>query len=378
MYKLLARKLLGDHYSSALKTVLIAAIMGFGLHGSGLVLPLAQSVLIITAVCFTGTIVMQTLSSKDNARCLRGLFAMPHDDRKCLWAYAAAIGAYVLLTKASILIALLFAFVKLSPSDIVIFILSFVYALFGGFAAFGVFRRMPAVSLLLAAVPIVIAILLQQPVPAITVLAVADVAVILLFSVLHLDDFYVQESAKLKAKHSSKSPKLIVPRYIIRYMLSNKSFLISTLFITGFGCFFAVMTEKQGFPMGCGIGLALVSMNSPLATIVSSSRSLERKLKALPDKTAQFFVPYAAAVFCFDVLVFAVFLTAFSLAGGQIDIRAFIAAGLFAVENAVCTAFLEDRFPITKWKSEPDLWRNPRKYILPLIFVFEAGLIYLT
>ena len=119
-------------------------------------------------------------------------------------------------------------------------------------------------------------------------------------------------------------------------------------------------------------------MNSPLATIVSSSRSLERKLKALPDKTAQFFVPYSAAVFCFDVLVFAVFLTVFSLAGGQIDIRAFIAAGLFAAESAVCTAFLEDRFPITKWKSEPDLWRNPRKYILPLIFVLEAGLIYLT
>ena len=137
MYKLLARKLLGDRYSSALKTVLIAAIMGFGLHGSGLVLPLAQSVLIFTAVCFTGTIVIQTLSSKDNARCLRGLFAMPHDDRRCLWEYAAAVGAYVLFTKASILIALLFAFVKLSPTDIVIFILSFLYALFGGFAAFG-------------------------------------------------------------------------------------------------------------------------------------------------------------------------------------------------------------------------------------------------
>ena len=378
MYKLLARKLLGDRYSSALKTVLIAAIMGFGLHGSGFVLPMAQSVLIFTAVCFTGTIVIQTLSSKDNARCLRGLFAMPHDDRRCLREYAAAVGAYVLFTKASILIALLFAFVKLSPTDIVIFILSFLYALFGGFAAFGLFRRLPLISLLIAVVPFSLALLLPQPVPAIIALAAADAAVILLFSMLHMDDFYVQDSAKGKAKHSSRSPKLIVPRYIIRYMLSNKSFLISTLFITGFGCFFAVMTEQQGFPMGCGIGLAFVSMNSPLATVVSSNRSLDRKLKALPDKTMQFFVPYAALVFCFDILVFAVFLTIFAIAGGQVDIRAFLAAGLFAVESAVCTAFLEDRFPITKWKSEPDLWRNPRKYILPLIFVLEAGLIYLT
>ena len=242
MYKLLARKLLGDRYAGALKTVLIAAIMGFAMHGSGIELSLAQSVLIFTAICFTGTIVIQTLSSKDNARCLKGLFAMPHDDRKCLREYAAAVGAYVLFTKVSILIAVLFAFVKLSLTDIVIFSLSFLYALFGGFAAFGLFRRLPAVSLLLAAVPFVSALLLPQPVPAIIALAVADLAVILLFFTLHMDDFYVQDSARVKTKHSSRSPKLIVPRYIIRYMFSNKSYLISTLFLTGFGCFFAVMT----------------------------------------------------------------------------------------------------------------------------------------
>ena len=378
MYKLLARKLLGEHYSSALKTVLIAVLIGYGMHGSGVVLPLAQSVLIITAICFSGTIVLQSLASKDNVRCLKGLFAMPHDDRKCLWEYAAAIGAYTLFTKAPLLLALMFAFMKLSLTDIVLFILCFLYALFGGFAAFGLFRRLPAVSLLIAAVPFAVAFLLPQPVPAMLALIVADLAVILVFSLLHLDAFYVQESSKVQAKHSSKAPKLIVPRYIIRYMLSNKSFLVSTLFITGFGCFFAIMMEKQGFPMGCGIGLAFVSLNSPLATVVSSSRSLERKLKALPGKTVNFFVPYAAVVFCFDILIFAVFLTVYSLAGGAIDFRAFIAAGLFAVESAVCTALLEDHFPITKWKAEPDLWRNPRKYILPLILVLEAGLIYLT
>ena len=378
MYKLLARKLLGDRYSSAVKALLLSVIMGCGLHQMGTVVPLAQSVLIFSAVCFSGTVIIQTLSSKDNVRCLKGLFAMPHNDRRTLWEYAAAVGAYVLSTKTFLLAALLFAFVKLSPIDIVLFFLCYLYALFGGFAAFGLFRRMPVVSGLLAAVPVIMAVLLPKGIPAVIALAVADLAAAVLFSALHLDDFYVQESSKLKgAKHRSQSPRLLILRYTIRYLLANKTYIISMLGIIGFGCFFAIMIEKQGGPAGCGFGLAFASLNTPLATIVSANRGLNQKLNALPDKTNRFFVPYAAVLFGCNILIYTLFLCIYFVFGGQIGIRVLLTAVLFAAESAVFVAFLEDRFTITEWKTEPDLWHNPRKYILPVILVLEAALIFM-
>lgn len=378
MYKLLARKLLGERYSSALKALLVSVILGCGLHQTGVVLPLAQSVLIFSAICFSGIVIIQTLSSRENARCLKGLFAMPHNDRQTLWEYAAVIGAYVLCTKTSIMAALLFAFMKLSPTDIVIFFLCFLYALFGGMTAYGLFRRLPVVSGLLAAAPMLMALLLPKGIPAVIAFAAADLVAVILFSFLHLDDFYVQESAKLKSTaHRGKTPRLLILRYIIRYLLANKNYIVSMLGIIGFGCFFAIMTEKQGIPMGCGFGLAFVSMNTPLTTIVSINRGLNRKLSALPDKTIRFFVPYAAVLFGCNILVYTLYLSIFSVAGGMVGIRAVLTALLFAAENAAFAALLEDRFTITKWKTEPDLWHNPRKYILPVLLVLEAGLIFL-
>ncbi len=383
MYKLLARKLLGDRYSVAVRSILISVIIGMGLHNLGTVIPLAQSVLILTAIFYSGTIIIQTLSSQDNARCLKGLFAMPHHDKQTLREYAAAVGAYTLFTKTSLLAALLYAFVQLTPLYIVLFFLGFLYALFGGFSAFALFRRLPAVSVLLAAAGIAIAFFAPAGLPAILLLAAADAAVMVLFSTLHLDSFYVQEKAALKGTGQNSVHGMLILRYVVRYLLANKNYLISTLVIVGFGCFFAMMSEQQGLEMGCGIGLAIASLNTPLAVIVSSNRGLNKKLNALPDKTGRFFVPYGIVLFILHLLINALYLGVYAIAasllqtGGTVSVRALLTAVLFAAESAAGAALLENRFTITTWKTEPDLWHHPRKYILPVILVLEAALIFM-
>lgn len=377
MYKLLSKKLLGEKYRSALRSLMVAVMMGAGLHGMGTVIPLAQSVLIFTCIVFSGTIIIQTLSSKDNARTLKGLFAMPHDDRKTLWEYAAAIGAYTLTTKTSLLAALLFAFVKLTPLYILLFVLCSVYAVFGGMAAYGLFRKMPVVSALIVAAGAVMAFFLPKGMIAAAVLAAADIAVAVIYSFLHLDAFYVQDKAKLKTSKRRGRPKLLILRYITRYLLANKNYIVSTLFITGFAVFFAMMLQQQGMPMGCGLGMAFSSLNTPLAVVVSSNRGLNTKLNVLPDKTRQFFVPYAVVLFFMNMVIYALFLGVFALVGGDIPMRAIISAPVFAAECAAFVSMLEDRFTITKWKTEPDLWHNPRKYILPAIITLEAALIFM-
>ncbi|MCR5122737.1 MAG: hypothetical protein K6B74_09990 [Ruminococcus sp.] len=375
MYKLLSRKLLGEKYSGAVKTIAIAAVIGFSLHSMGKTIPLAQSVLILTGIVYSGMIVIQVLSSKDNARCLRGLFAMPCDEKRTLWEYAAAVGAYTLFTKTSLLAALLFAFVKLTPFDILLFALSLIYALFGGMAAFAEYRKAPYISALIVGGGAAMAFLLPKGLAAAAVLAAADIVTIVIFSVQPFERFYLEPSSGVKAPVRRGKPKMLLLRYIARYMLENKNYIVSSIVIIAAGCIFSVTLEKQGLHMGCGIGLAMVSLNTPLATIVSSNRGLKKKLDALPDATRSFFVPYGLVLFGFYAISNAVFLTAFSVAGGMVGVKGLIMALLFAAETSVFVPLLENKFTVTSWKTEPDLWRNPRKYIIPAGLMLQGALI---
>ena len=131
MYKLLSRKLLGERYRGIIQGIMIAGVMAGGLSGLDVKFSIAQSVLIITMLCSAGIIVFQSVTSRDNAKYLKGFFAMPYDDRKSFIEYAAVIGLYTLFTKTSIVIGLLIAFAKLTILDGVLIGLSFLYALFG-------------------------------------------------------------------------------------------------------------------------------------------------------------------------------------------------------------------------------------------------------
>ena len=51
-----------------------------------------------------------------------------------------------------------------------------------------------------------------------------------------------------------------------------------------------------------------------------------------------------------------------------------MAAVLIALQSAILSVLLEWFWPIRNWKIENDLWRHPRKYIVPLIMLLIAGL----
>ena len=74
MFKMLSRKLLGENFSSALKNVFISVFIAYGLYSMGKQIPLSEKVLVLTVIVFSGTLVIQTLGSADNAKILRGLF----------------------------------------------------------------------------------------------------------------------------------------------------------------------------------------------------------------------------------------------------------------------------------------------------------------
>ena len=107
-----------------------------------------------------------------------------------------------------------------------------------------------------------------------------------------------------------------------------------------------------------------------------SGSATELLLDVLPGKTKNFFVPYAFVIFCIYLLFYAIFLAAYFMIIKSVDYKALILSPIIAAESAILIAILESRFPITTWKTEPDLLHHPRKYIVPVIIMLESTLVY--
>lgn len=375
MFKLLSRKLLGKNFSNIYKTVIIAAVIGFGLSSMDIKIQLAQSVLILTSIMYSGTVVLRTLSSKDNVRTIKGIFAMPYDNKKTLWEYTAVVGIYTIFTKTTLLISLLFALTKFTILYCVLFLLGTIYAVIGGMCAFACLRRTPLVSMLFAVVGASMAFFLPKGYIAAVVLATADIAAAIILSAQPFESFYVKENTFIKPKARKGKPKMIIPKYIVRYFLTNKNFIVSIMISLVFSCFLAKMFDSQNIEFGFGAALAMISTNTPLATIVSSNRSLKKKLDVIPNKTVGFFVPYSIMSFIIYAVSYALFIIAYAILGGTLEFKWIITAVLFSVQCAVFVSILENKYTLTKWNTEPDLWHHPRKYIIPGVLLLESMIV---
>lgn len=375
MFKLLSRKLLGKNFSNIYKTVIIAAVIGFGLSSMDIKIQLAQSVLILTSIMYSGTVVLRTLSSKDNVRTIKGIFAMPYDNKKTLWEYTAVVGIYTIFTKTTLLISLLFALTKFTILYCVLFLLGTIYAVIGGMCAFACLRRTPLVSVLFAVVGASMAFFLPKGYIAAVVLATADIAAAIILSAQPFESFYVKENTFIKPKARKGKPKMIIPKYIVRYFLTNKNFIVSIMMSLVFSCFLAKMFDSQNIEFGFGAALAMISTNTPLATIVSSNRSLKKKLDVIPNKTVGFFVPYSIMSFIIYAVSYALFIIAYAILGGTLEFKWIITAVLFSVQCAVFVSILENKYTLTKWNTEPDLWHHPRKYIIPGVLLLESMIV---
>lgn len=289
--------------------------------------------------------------------------------------YAAVMGLHVLFTKALLIYAMIFAFTEIRLLEIVVLFSSFIFVCFSAMLAFAFFQKKKLLSALVVIIAVAMCFLLSKsPVSATVYLAVSAVYAIALFFVDPYS-FMISQSSKNKNKSSKevKGSKLLVAKYIFRYITSNKSYLISPAIMLAFVSFMVYQFIDMGFNDGLIIGLALITFNTPLAIIVSSSKGLHKKLDSMPNKIKSFYLPYGIFVFAFNLVFSVLLIIIASFLGSPINTKTIIAALIFPIQNAIGVVFLENNYPILKWRVETDLWHNPRKYVIPLILVLEAA-----
>lgn len=375
MFKILSRKLFGKNFSRLLTSLLISAIIYIGLCQIGYNISVSSQVLSFINLFFSGTLMLQFLASENNAKYLKGFFAMPFNKKRFIMEYAAVMGLHVFVTKTLLVYSIIFAFAEIRLVEAVILFSSFIFICFSAMLAFAFFKKTKILSLLVFIIAFAMCFMLPES--PITAIIYQITSVIYAIALLFVNPYKFMITSSFKRKSKSykkvKGSNLLVAKYIFRHITSNKSYLINPSAMLAFASFIVYQFNSMGFNDGIVIALALITFNTPLAIIVSSNKSLHKKLNSTPNTIKNFYLPYGFVVFAFNIIFSALLIIISFLLGSQINIKTIIAAAIFPIQNRIIV-LLEYNYPILNWHVETDLWHNPRKYIIPLTLIFEAAI----
>ena len=134
--KAFAKKLFGAKYERLSRTLLIDVIIFWGLYIAGFQVQIAASVRILMISAFTAGVMWQALSSRDNAVELKHMLMLPQQPREFVLSYVAALGAYTVLTKTGLLLAVLLAVSAWKPIEIMGMVISMLHAILMAAAAY--------------------------------------------------------------------------------------------------------------------------------------------------------------------------------------------------------------------------------------------------
>ncbi len=370
IFKAFAKKLFGVKCEKLKRTVFLCLVVFWGLYIADWKIKIAPSVLYLMASAFTGGVMWQALTSKDNAASMKNLFMLPFDRRKFVFSYVAALGAYTFFTKTVMLLAVVWAVAAWNPVEILASILCATNAVLMA-AVMYVFRKYWYVGVPWAAIAIIV-ILFSGNMPWFVPFCVANA--VLAFLLLQNADaysFYPQESGLGHA--GKKHVRHSVWRYFFRYMKCHKNYLANTAIMWCVGLVLPLFFRQVGGAFAAFIGFAILSLNTPICILLSCEPALEQAVRFLPGQKKAFCIPYCLFIFSCNMIANAIYLCSTQLLNGGVTPATVAAALFFALQSAVCSVLLEWFYPIRGWKIESDLWHHPRKYAVPAGLLLLAG-----
>lgn len=370
-FKAFAKKLFGVNFARLKRTFFIDLVVFWGLYIADFRVEIAPFILYLTVSAFTSGVMRQALSSTDNAADIQHMLMLPFDCRQFVFSYVAALGAYTLLTKTASLLVVLLAVSDRTFASILGSILCAVNAVLMTAAIYS-FKKYWYVSGLWAVI-LIIAILFLGNSPWFLPLLIANGA--LAAMLLHRADgysFYLSEGERSHAVKKRK--KYSVWRYLLRYLISHKSYLINTVVMWCVACVLPIFFKQTESRFIVPIGFAILSMNTPLCILLSCEPSLEQAIRFLPNQKRAFCIPYCLFLFVCNLTANMIFLCSLQIQNGNVTVLMIASALFFSLQSAICSVLLEWFYPIRGWKIESDLWHHPRKYIVPVVILLLAGI----
>ncbi len=371
IYSAFTKKLFGVKYERVGRTLLICLTVFWGLHISELQIKIAPFILYLMTSTFTASVMWQALSSTDNAEYLKNMLMLPFDGAQFTFAYIGALGSYTLLTKTSMLWAVVFAVCSWNAAQIWSSLLCAINAILLTSIIYSMKKY--RIAGFIWSVGIVTTFVLFHNQLLILSLLFANA----LFSVIYLNfsDGYCFYRQAVPTKQFRGHHHASVGRYFFRYLMAHKNYLINSVAMCCVACVLPFIFQKTESSFALPIGFAVLSLNTPLCILISCDPALEQAVRFLPKQKQHFCIPYCIFIFAFNIFHDAIFISSWQIQAGGLTLDSVIIALFFALQSAICSVLLEWFRPIRNWKIESDLWHHPRKYIVPVTMLLLAGAI---
>ena len=331
-FEVTAKKLFGVNYERLIRTLFLELVVFWGLHIAGFQVEIATFILYLMSGAFSGGVMWQALSAGDNRANLENMLMLPFEGRTLVFSYVAALGAYTLLTKTAGLLAVVWAVSEWSWVEI-----------------------LGSVLCALAAIVIVSCLYPMR-------LGRTDAYA-----------FYAQPTSHRRAVKVHR--RYSVWRYLFRYLMAHKNYLVNTVAMWGVACVLPVLLGQMEARFVLPIGFAILSLNTPICILLSCDPALEQAVRFLPGQGKAFCIPYCLFIFGCNLAADIVFLYSWQLQIGRVILLHALTAAAFALLSATGSVLLERYCPIRGWKIESDLWHHPRKYVVPAVMLLLAGLV---
>ena len=368
--KAFAKKLFGAKYERLPRTLFMDVIVFWGLYIAGFQVQIASFVRVLMISAFTAGVMWQALSSRDNAVELTAMLMLPHQRREFVFSYVGMLGAYSVLTKTGLLLAVLLAVSAWKPIEMIGMAISMLHAVLMAAAAYSQRKYWYAGGLW--AVAIVSAILFcgSRTWFGLLLLANSFIAILILWKADGYA-FYQGESEKHHAIRQRKKASLW--RYFLRYLSCHRNYLVNTAVMWCVAIVMPYFLREMAGLFVVPVGFAILSLNTPICILLSCDRDLEQAVRFLPGQKQRFCIPYCLFIFSCNMATDVIFLLSWQIQNGGVTAHMIAGAVFFALQSAVLSVLLEWFYPIRGWKIESDLWHHPRKYVVPVVMLLLAG-----
>lgn len=368
--KAFAKKLFGAKYERLPRTLFMDVIVFWGLYIAGFQVQIASFVRVLMISAFTAGVMWQALSSRDNAVELTAMLMLPHQRREFVFSYVGMLGAYSVLTKTGLLLAVLLAVSAWKPIEMIGMAISMLHAVLMAAAAYSQRKYWYVGGLWAAAIVSAIIFCGSKTWFGLLLLANSFIAILILWKADGYA-FYQGESEKHHAIRQRKKASLW--RYFLRYLNCHRNYLVNTAVMWCVAIVMPYFLREMAGLFVVPVGFAILSLNTPICILLSCDRDLEQAVRFLPGQKQRFCIPYCLFIFSCNMVADVIFLLSWQIQNGGVTAHMIAGAVFFALQSAVLSVLLEWFYPIRGWKIESDLWHHPRKYVVPVVMLLLAG-----
>lgn len=370
IFKAFAKNLYGAKYERLHRSIFLCLIIFWGLHTAGWKVQIAPFIRYLMLSIFTAGVMWQALCSEDNAAKMQHMFLLPFDNQNFVFSYVAALGTYTIFTKTAFLFAVLLAASLWTPAELFGSAVCVINAILMSSAVYSLKKYWYAA--ILWAGLIMAGILLSGN--KVWMMPLLFINSILAAIRLQTTDGYLFYSRESQKNYRVKRHRhFLVWGYFFRYLSCHKNYLTNTAILWCAALLLPYFLRKLESLSAVPIGLAILSVNTPVCILLSCDPDSERAVRFLPGQRKAFCAPYCLFIFFCNMAADIIFLCSWQMKNENVTVLMVLTAVFFALQSAVLSVLLEWFYPLRNWKIESDLWHHPRKYIVPAIMLLTAG-----